>query len=70
MTHMPSLKPLSLLYQHQASLALSLNHLLGTKKKRTPHLGPPHVEVPDDGMKLSGRVESGYTCPKESAIKM
>ena len=52
MTHMPSLKPLCLLYQsNQGSLRHRCVFCLSPKKKekRTPHLVPPHLKVPECG---------------------
>ena len=52
-------------------IASSARHLLLTEKQRTPHLGPPHLELPDGhwahlmllGFKL-GRGQTPFASPK------
>ena len=46
MTHMPSLKPLCLLCKNQDSLR-HRRVICWSERKRTPHLGPPILKVPD-----------------------
>ena len=49
MTHMPSLKPLCLLCQNQGSLRHRRVICLSQRRKSTPPLVPPHLEVTKTG---------------------